>query len=90
MPPPGVFAEDVAKCGGGAALGHDGVGLAEQRPANERDFGPLGAGFDRGTQTGTARADHDDVVAVTLQVGHGGGHQKIRTSWITPIAQRRI
>jgi len=45
------------------------VWLAEQRLADERDFGLLGARLDGGTQTGAAGADHDDVVIVTAQVG---------------------
>jgi len=69
MHAPVVLGEHVAECRGRAAFGHDGVGLAEQRFADERDFGFLGTRFDGGTQPGAPRADDDDVVGVTAKVG---------------------
>ncbi len=65
---PVVVGVDVPHRGGRAALGHDRVGLAEQRLADDR--GPLAllAGLDRGPQAGPARADDDDVVLVALYV----------------------
>ena len=58
---------------GDAALGHDRVGLAEQRLADERGLDALGRGLDGGAQAGAAGADDDDVVLVGL-VGFAVGH----------------
>ena len=88
MHAPVVFAHHVPERRCGAAFGHNGVGLAEQRFADERDFGFLGARFDGGTQAGAAGTDDHNVVGVTLEVG--GSHQNSRTSRMTPIAQRRM
>ena len=49
-----------------AAFGHDGVGLAEQRLADQRDARAGRARLDRGTQPGAAGADDEDVVRVGL------------------------
>ena len=53
-----------------AALGHDRVGLAEQRLADERHAQAALLGLDGGPQPGAAGADDDDVVVVGLVVGH--------------------
>jgi hypothetical protein len=67
---PVVFRVHVAHRGGGTALGHDRVGLAEQRLGDDRDFLPVQPGLDRGPETRAARADHYDVVGKTLDIGH--------------------
>ena len=69
-----------------AALGHDRVGLAQQRLAHEPDGDARGRGLDGGAQTGAARADHEDVVLVGLDLGH----QMILQSVRTPVARRRM
>ena len=59
---PAVAVVDVRQRGGHAALGHDRVGLAEQRLADDAD-GQAGVdGRDRGAQAGAAGADDEDVV----------------------------
>jgi len=72
MHAPVVFPHHVAERRRGAPLGHHRVGFAEQRFADQGDFGFLGAGFDGGAQARAAGADHDDVVVVRPQVS--GGH----------------
>src|SRR6266545_3237290 len=54
-----------------AALGHDRMGLAEERLADERGPGALGRSLDCGSDAGSAGADHDDVVLVEI-VGFAG------------------
>jgi len=49
-----------------AALGHDGVGLAEERLAHEADRHALRRRLDGRAQPGAARADDQDVVLVRL------------------------
>ena len=59
---PAVAVIDVGQRGGHAALGHDGVGLAQQRLAHDAD---REAGFDTGdggAQAGATGADDEDVV----------------------------
>jgi hypothetical protein len=68
--PPVVVGVDVAHGGRDAALGHNGVRLAEQGLADQRGAGALVAGFERGPQAGPARADDDDVELVSLVLGH--------------------
>jgi hypothetical protein len=68
------------------ALRHDGVGLAQQRLADEPHLHPRRRGLDGRAQPGAPRADHQDVVLVAVEVGH----QMILQSWITPAAQRRM
>ena len=52
--------------GGDAALGHDGVRLAEQRLADDGGAHARLAGRDRGAQAGAAGADDEDVVVVVV------------------------
>ena len=55
-----------------AALGHDGVRLAEERFADEADGDAGGGGFDGRAESGTARADDEDVVFKSfVRSGHG-------------------
>ncbi len=70
---PGVVGGHVAERRRDAALGHHGVGLAEQRLADQPDRGPGGSRLDRGPQPGPARADDEDVVGVRLRVGDRHG-----------------
>src|SRR5258705_13517205 len=78
MHAPVVFRKDVAEGRGCAPFGHYGVGFAEQRLADERDFGFLCACFDPGPQPGAAGANDDDVVTMSATVG--GRPYNIRTS----------
>ncbi len=82
---PAVALVDVGQRGGHAALGHDGVRLAEQRLADEPHADALRRGLDGRPEAGAARADDDDVVLELLVVGH----QKNLTLVQTPIAHSR-
>ena len=70
---PAILGVDVAQGRGDAPFGHHGVGLAEQRLADQADRAPrLGRG-DRGAQPRPPGADHHDVVLERLiPVGHAG------------------
>ena len=59
---------DVGERRRDAALGHDRVGLAEQRLADEPDVRAGGLGLDRGAQAGAAGADDEDVVRADLRL----------------------
>jgi hypothetical protein len=76
----------VGHGGGHAALRHDGVRLAEERLADEADGDARRGRLDGGAQPGAARADDEDVVLVSLDLGH----QMILQSWMTPVAHRRM
>ena len=68
---PVVAVIDVGQGRRDAALGHDGVRLAQQRFAHQAD-GDAGRGrFDGGPQSGAAGADDQDVVFVQFVIGHG-------------------
>ena len=71
---PVVLGPDVAHGGRHAALGHDGVRLAEQRLADERHAQAALLGLDRGAQSGATGPDDDDVVVVRLVVVRLVGH----------------
>ena len=58
---PAVLGVDVADARGDAALGHDGVGLAEQRFAHHRDAAAGLGGGDGGTHARAAGADDEHV-----------------------------
>ena len=83
--PPAVAIVDVGERRGDAALGHHGVGLAEERLADEADRDAGGRRLDRGAQAGAAGADDEHVVLVGLVVGH----QMILRSDHTPIEHSR-
>ena len=68
MDPPVVLGRDVAERRRDPALGHHRVRLAEQRLADQRRAGALLGGGDRRPQAGAARADHEHVVLVPLDV----------------------
>ena len=65
---PVVAVIDVGERRGDAALGHDGVRLAEQRLAHEPDGDARCTGLDGGAQPRAAGADDDDIVFVSLVV----------------------
>ena len=79
---PVVLRLDVAKRRGDAALGHDRVGLAEERLAHETDAGPLGAGLDGGAEPCPSGPDDEHVVLVGLELGFG--HQFPRDALAPP------
>ncbi len=72
-----------------AALGHDGVRLAEQRLADQADRHARGRRFDRRAQSRTAGADDQHVVFVSLVVRHQNAAYRSLQSVQTPIEQRR-
>ena len=63
---PAVALIDIGQRRRDAALGHDGVGLAEQRFANHPDRDARGRGFDGRAQARAAGADDQHVVLVDL------------------------
>ena len=67
---PVVLRVGVAHRGGAAALGHHGVGLAEQRLADHGDLQATFTRLDDRTQTRAAGTDHDDVVLVPFDLSH--------------------
>ncbi len=68
---PVVLRLDVPQRRGDAALGHDGVRLAQQRLADQAHAQALGARLDGGAQARPAGADDQDVVLVRLELlGH--------------------
>ena len=86
---PVVALVDMGHCGGDASFGHDRVGLAEERLADQPDRCPAFRGLDRRPQPGPARTDHEDVVGILL----GGGaviHRRIAGSTRIPSARRRM
>ncbi len=80
---PAVAVVDVGERRGDAAFGHHRVRLAEQRLADQADPHARRRRFDRGAQSGAARADDEHVVLVGLV------RQRILQSVKTPIEQRR-
>src|SRR5262249_51121286 len=88
---PVVAGVDVAHRGGHAALGHDGVRLAEQRLGDHACRELLRAALDRGAQAGAAGADDEHVVIDGLDLGCVEGHldYQVLRSWITPCESRR-
>jgi len=61
---PAVFLPDVAQGRRDATLGHDGVGLAQQRLADQGGFRAVRRCLDRCPQAGPAGPHDDDVVLV--------------------------
>ena len=89
---PVVAVVDIAHRRGHAAFGHDGVGLAQQRFADQADGDAGGGGLDRGAQSGAAGADDQNVVNMgggTCQAG-SLGHYRILQSCQMPMLHRRI
>ena len=67
---PAVLGVDIPQCRSHSALGHDRVGLAQQRLAHQRGAQLLGAGLDGGPQPGAAGADDDDVEVAGFVLSH--------------------
>ena len=90
-----VAVVDVGERRGDAALGHDRVGLAEQRLADEADVRAGRGRLDRGAEAGPAGADDEDVVGVRLDPGRScAGRTAPVTGWMagsvmTPSASSR-
>jgi hypothetical protein len=82
--PPVVLGPRVRHRRRDAALGHDGVRLAQQGLADDRRARAVLRGLDGGPQAGTSRPDHDDVVVVPFEL-----HQKNLRSVIVPVARRK-
>ena len=73
---PRVRRGDVAERRRDPALGHHGVGLAEQRLADEADVGAGILGRDRRAQAGSAGTDDEDVVRTDVRLQRRGeGHR---------------
>ena len=70
MNAPVVAIVDVGQRSGNAALGHDGVGFAEQRFADHAYFGAAGRGFDRGAQSCPTCTDDQNIVGEPLELRH--------------------
>jgi hypothetical protein len=90
---PVVLRLDVAERRRHAALGHDGVRLAEERLADEADRHAHRARFDRCAKACASGSDDEDVVGMglVLRVRHGGARpQKKRMSVIAPEATDRM
>src|SRR4051794_28972237 len=68
--PPVVAIVHVGEGRRDAALGHDGVGFAQKRFADDADLRAAGGGFNGGAQAGSACSDHQYVVRVPLEFGH--------------------
>ena len=82
---PVVGGVHVAHGRGDAAFGHDGVGLAQQRLADQADLGSVRQCFDGGAKARASGADDQDIVFVGFVfVGHS-----IRISRMAPLASRR-
>src|SRR3954468_11293325 len=75
---PRVTVVDVAEGRCDAPLGHDRVGLAQQRLADEPDGAAGCGGLDRRAKPRTAGPDHQDVVAVDVGVRD---HAPDTTTW---------
>lgn len=67
---PAVAVVHVGQRGRHAALGHDGVGLAEEGLADDADGNAGGGSLDRSAQACPPRSDDEDAVLVCLVVGH--------------------
>ena len=95
---PVVAVVDVAERRRHAALGHDRVGLAEQRLADQPDLHAGGRRFDGRAEPRAAGADHQNVVRVSFEVHHEvlngatsaqGASHRMRMSVKMPIEQSR-
>jgi hypothetical protein len=66
---------DVAQRGRDPAFGHHGMGLAQERLADQADVRTAGSRLDGGAQTGATGSDDEHVVGSPLdlgRIGHGG------------------
>src|SRR5215470_8141301 len=82
---PIVGGVDAAERRSDAALGHDGVGFAEERFANDTDGSALSQRFDRRAQARAPRADDEHVVLVRFVFFR----HRSRRSRIAPEATER-
>ena len=88
---PVVAVIDVGEGCGDAAFGHDGVGFAEERFADDSDLCAGGCGFNGGAQACSACSDHQNIVGEALEFGHLVlDHYRILQSCQMPMAQRRM
>jgi len=82
---PVVAVVHVAHGRGHAAFSHHGVGLAEQRLADEAHRDALAGRFNGSAKTRAPGADHEHIVGKRIK----RRHQKILRSVMTPIEHRR-
>ncbi len=68
---PAIAGVGAGQGGGDPALGHDRVGLAQERLADQRRPRPPRRGLDRGPEARPAGADDHDVVIMLLVFVHG-------------------
>jgi hypothetical protein len=67
---PTVAIVNVGQRRGDAALGHHGVGLAQQRFADQPNLGAAGRRVNCGAQSGAAGADYEHVKLVRFVLDH--------------------
>ena len=82
---PVVALVDIAQRGGHAALGHHRMRLAQQRLAHQANFDAGRGSFDGRSQSGTAGADDQDVMFVSLKFGHCSGNPE---GLVVPVMHR--
>jgi hypothetical protein len=75
---PGVALVDVGESRRDPPFGHHGVGLPQERLADEADGNPRRLSLDRGAQAGSAGAHDEDVVLVTLNFRHQSSLQSLQ------------
>ena len=70
MDAPVIAIVDVAHGGGDAAFGHHGVSFAEQRFGDDADLYAGSGSFNGRAQSGSTRADDQDIMFESLILGH--------------------